>query len=134
MPSTVADQFAEILAASGAKRIYSVVGARNKAQLHDNLDAVGWSLMPEQIKCLDEASAVTPAGVRGRMDPEEWERHVPGSVVTAHDNANHDSPSASARSLASTGDQRPEKTLCGMNLMSNIFIRNILFLPTFFYE
>jgi len=38
-----------------------IIGARNKAQLRDNLGAVGWSLTPEQIKLLDEASAVVPA-------------------------------------------------------------------------
>jgi aryl-alcohol dehydrogenase-like predicted oxidoreductase len=35
-----------------------IIGARNKAQLRDNLGAVGWSMTPEQIKRLDEASAV----------------------------------------------------------------------------
>jgi aryl-alcohol dehydrogenase-like predicted oxidoreductase len=38
-----------------------IIGARNKAQLRDNLGAVGWSLTPEQIKRLDEASAAMPA-------------------------------------------------------------------------
>ena len=38
-----------------------IIGARNKAQLRDNLGAVGWSLTPEQIKRLDEASAVMSA-------------------------------------------------------------------------
>jgi aryl-alcohol dehydrogenase-like predicted oxidoreductase len=38
-----------------------VIGARNEAQLRDNLGAVGWSLTKEQIAKLDEASAVTPA-------------------------------------------------------------------------
>jgi aryl-alcohol dehydrogenase-like predicted oxidoreductase len=38
-----------------------IIGARNEAQLRDNLGAVGWSLAPEQIRRLDEASAVTPA-------------------------------------------------------------------------
>lgn len=37
-----------------------IIGARNEAQLRDNLGAVGWSLTPEQIQCLDDASAVTP--------------------------------------------------------------------------
>jgi len=37
-----------------------IIGARNEAQLRDNLGAVGWSLSAEQIKRLDEASAVTP--------------------------------------------------------------------------
>jgi aryl-alcohol dehydrogenase-like predicted oxidoreductase len=38
-----------------------VIGARNEAQLVQNLGAVGWSLTPLQIAALDAASAVTPA-------------------------------------------------------------------------
>ena len=38
-----------------------IIGARNEAQLRENLGAVEVSLSPEQIKRLDEASAVTPA-------------------------------------------------------------------------
>jgi aryl-alcohol dehydrogenase-like predicted oxidoreductase len=38
-----------------------VIGARDEAQLRDNLGAVGWSLTAEQIARLDEASAVMPA-------------------------------------------------------------------------
>ena len=38
-----------------------IIGARNEMQLRDNLGAVGWSLTPEQIKRLDEASAAMPA-------------------------------------------------------------------------
>jgi aryl-alcohol dehydrogenase-like predicted oxidoreductase len=37
-----------------------IVGARNEAQLRENLGAVGWSLSQEQMKKLDAASAVTP--------------------------------------------------------------------------
>ena len=37
-----------------------VVGARNEEQLKQNLGAVGWSLTPEQITLLDEASQKTP--------------------------------------------------------------------------
>jgi aryl-alcohol dehydrogenase-like predicted oxidoreductase len=37
-----------------------IIGARNEEQLRDNLGAVGWSLTAEQIKKLDDASAVTP--------------------------------------------------------------------------
>lgn len=37
-----------------------IVGARNEAQLRDNLGAVGWSLTPDQIARLDAASATTP--------------------------------------------------------------------------
>jgi aryl-alcohol dehydrogenase-like predicted oxidoreductase len=37
-----------------------IIGARNEEQLRDNLGAVGWNLTPEQIKKLDDASAVTP--------------------------------------------------------------------------
>jgi aryl-alcohol dehydrogenase-like predicted oxidoreductase len=37
-----------------------VIGARNEEQLRQNLGAVGWSLTPEQIKTLDDASATTP--------------------------------------------------------------------------
>ncbi|MFN5717812.1 MAG: aldo/keto reductase, partial [Bradyrhizobium sp.] len=36
-------------------------GARDEAQLRDNLGAVGWSLSPDQIARLDKASAVMPA-------------------------------------------------------------------------
>jgi aryl-alcohol dehydrogenase-like predicted oxidoreductase len=35
-----------------------VIGARNEQQLRDNLGAVGWNLTPEQVKKLDQASAV----------------------------------------------------------------------------
>ncbi len=37
-----------------------LVGARNEAQLRDNLGAVGWSLTPAQVATLDEASRTTP--------------------------------------------------------------------------
>lgn len=35
-----------------------ILGARNEAQLRDNLGAVGWSLTPDQVARLDAASAV----------------------------------------------------------------------------
>jgi aryl-alcohol dehydrogenase-like predicted oxidoreductase len=38
-----------------------IIGARNEAQLRDNLGATGWSLTPAQIERLDEASAVMPS-------------------------------------------------------------------------
>ncbi len=38
-----------------------IVGARNEAQLRENLGAVGWALTPEQIAKLDAASARTKA-------------------------------------------------------------------------
>jgi aryl-alcohol dehydrogenase-like predicted oxidoreductase len=38
-----------------------IIGARNEEQLRDNLAAAGWSLTPDQIKRLDEASTVMPA-------------------------------------------------------------------------
>ncbi|QDU23515.1 aldo/keto reductase [Urbifossiella limnaea] len=38
-----------------------VIGARDEAQLRDNLGAVGWALTPEQVAKLDAASATTPA-------------------------------------------------------------------------
>ncbi|MBK4717621.1 aldo/keto reductase [Azospirillum sp. YIM DDC1] len=38
-----------------------IIGARNEAQLRDNLGAVGWALEPEQIARLDAASDVMPA-------------------------------------------------------------------------
>jgi len=38
-----------------------IIGARTEAQLRDNLGAVGWSLAPEHIRQLDEASAAMPA-------------------------------------------------------------------------
>ncbi|ANW05753.1 aldo/keto reductase [Bradyrhizobium icense] len=37
-----------------------IIGARDEAQLRDNLGAVGWSLTAEQIARLDKASAVMP--------------------------------------------------------------------------
>lgn len=36
-----------------------IIGARNEAQLRDNLGAVGWKLTEEQVRRLDAASAVT---------------------------------------------------------------------------
>lgn len=38
-----------------------IIGARNEAQLRDNLAAVGWNLSKEQVKRLDEASYLMPA-------------------------------------------------------------------------
>jgi aryl-alcohol dehydrogenase-like predicted oxidoreductase len=37
-----------------------LIGARNEAQLRQNLEAVGWALTPTQIARLDAASAITP--------------------------------------------------------------------------
>ncbi|MCA1415604.1 aldo/keto reductase [Bradyrhizobium sp. NBAIM20] len=37
-----------------------IIGARDEAQLRDNLGAVGWSLSADQIKRLDEVSGVMP--------------------------------------------------------------------------
>ena len=37
-----------------------IIGARNEAQLRDNLGAVGWALSPDQVAVLDVASAVLP--------------------------------------------------------------------------
>lgn len=37
-----------------------IIGARNEAQLRDNLGAVGWSLTPDQLQRLDRASDVMP--------------------------------------------------------------------------
>jgi len=37
-----------------------IIGARNEAQLRDNLGAVGWALSSDQVKVLDAASAVLP--------------------------------------------------------------------------
>jgi aryl-alcohol dehydrogenase-like predicted oxidoreductase len=38
-----------------------IIGARNEAQLRDNLGAVGWNLTPDQVKVLDDASrAIIP--------------------------------------------------------------------------
>jgi aryl-alcohol dehydrogenase-like predicted oxidoreductase len=36
-----------------------IVGARDEKQLRENLGAIGWNLTPEQVKRLDDASAVT---------------------------------------------------------------------------
>jgi len=38
-----------------------IIGARNEAQLLENLGAVGWNLTPEQVARLDAASDVPPA-------------------------------------------------------------------------
>ncbi len=38
-----------------------VIGARNEAQLRENLGAVGWTLSPEHVARLDAASETTPA-------------------------------------------------------------------------
>lgn len=38
-----------------------IVGARDEAQLRENLGAVGWTLAPEQVRRLDAASATTLA-------------------------------------------------------------------------
>jgi aryl-alcohol dehydrogenase-like predicted oxidoreductase len=37
-----------------------ITGARTEDQLRDNLGAVGWSMTPEQVTALDQASATTP--------------------------------------------------------------------------
>lgn len=37
-----------------------IIGARNEAQLRDNLGAVGWALTPAQVAALDAASDVIP--------------------------------------------------------------------------
>ena len=37
-----------------------IIGARNEAQLRENLGAIGWRLSPEQMAALDAASARTP--------------------------------------------------------------------------
>jgi aryl-alcohol dehydrogenase-like predicted oxidoreductase len=37
-----------------------LIGARNEAQLRQNLDAIGWNLTRDQVARLDAASAVTP--------------------------------------------------------------------------
>ena len=49
------------LGSSGGPRSSVIIGARNEAQLRENLGAVGFALMPEQIKLLDEASDVMRA-------------------------------------------------------------------------
>jgi aryl-alcohol dehydrogenase-like predicted oxidoreductase len=38
-----------------------LIGARDEAQLRQNLGAVGWNLTPEQVAKLDAASARRPA-------------------------------------------------------------------------
>ena len=38
-----------------------IIGARDEAQLVENIGAVGWTLTPEQIARLDQSSEVTPA-------------------------------------------------------------------------
>jgi aryl-alcohol dehydrogenase-like predicted oxidoreductase len=37
-----------------------IIGARNEDQLRQNIDAIGWNLTAEQVKKLDEVSAVPP--------------------------------------------------------------------------
>lgn len=48
-----------------------ILGARNEEQLRQNLGAVGWNLTADQMKRLDEASAVTP------VYPYWWHRNFP---------------------------------------------------------
>lgn len=48
-----------------------ILGARNEEQLKQNLGAVGWNLTAEQVKRLDDASAVTP------VYPYWWHRNFP---------------------------------------------------------
>jgi aryl-alcohol dehydrogenase-like predicted oxidoreductase len=48
-----------------------IVGARNEEQLKHNLGAAGWNLTGEQVRKLDDASAVTPAY------PYWWQRAYP---------------------------------------------------------
>jgi len=36
-----------------------IIGARNEAQLRDNLGATGWALAPDQVARLDAASLMT---------------------------------------------------------------------------
>jgi len=38
-----------------------IIGARNEAQLRENLGAIGWNLSVEQVARLDAASAMTPS-------------------------------------------------------------------------
>ena len=38
-----------------------IIGARTEAQLNENLGAVGWNLTYDQVKRLDDASAILPA-------------------------------------------------------------------------
>jgi len=38
-----------------------IIGARDEAQLRDNLGAIEFALTAEQLAALDKASAVTPA-------------------------------------------------------------------------
>ena len=38
-----------------------IIGARNEAQLRDNLGAIGWSLTQDQIRRMDEAGNTLPA-------------------------------------------------------------------------
>lgn len=38
-----------------------IIGARNEEQLKQNLEAIGWNLTVDQVKRLDEASAILPA-------------------------------------------------------------------------
>jgi len=38
-----------------------IIGARNEAQLRQNLDATSWALSDDHVARLDAASAVTPA-------------------------------------------------------------------------
>lgn len=52
-----------------------VIGARNEEQLRQNLDAVGWSLTPEQMAKLDAASEVTP--IYPYWHQRQFERNPP---------------------------------------------------------
>ena len=57
-----------------------LLGARNESQLIDNLGSVGWSLSPDQVARLDEASAVTPVYPYWHQRVTMGERNIPGYV------------------------------------------------------
>ena len=51
-----------------------IFGARNEQQFRENLGAVGWSLTPDQVARLDDASATKPltlTGTSDRLSPSE---------------------------------------------------------------
>jgi len=93
---------------------HRVIGARNEEQLRANLGAIGWSLTPEQVAKLDEASAgrwPIPIGTRPSSASAILSSIVPSPVyaasVIAATSALWASPSRVARTACTTAACAP---------------------------
>ena len=71
-----------------------IFGARNEAQLRENLGAAGWNLTPEQVARLDAASYVTPVYPYWHQVQTAADRNPPLIASTAQ----------AAASIASSGE------------------------------